>query len=104
LDNKNQEWGNEYKRKRDEIMNNVYNINKVNQEIQYLHAAAGSPVPSTFIKAIKAGNFVTWPTLTAHNLRKYLEKSEATIKGNLNQTRKNMRSTRPNKKVTATDK
>jgi hypothetical protein len=60
-------------------------------------------VPSTFIKAIEAGNFVTWPTLTAQYVRKYLEKSEATIKGHLNQTRKNVRSTRPKKKVTTPD-
>jgi hypothetical protein len=58
-------------------------------------------VPSIFIKAIETGNFVTWPTLTAQHVRKYMEKSEATIKGHLNQTRKNVRSTRPKKKVTA---
>jgi hypothetical protein len=103
FDNKNQEWRNEYKRKRDEIMSNVYDINKFHEAIQYLHAKSGSPVPSTFIKAIEAGNFVTWPTLTAQHVRKYLEKSEAIIKGHLNQTRKNVRSTRPKKKVTAPD-
>jgi hypothetical protein len=57
-------------------------------------------VPSTFTKATEAGNFMTWPTLTAQHVRKYLEKSEATIKGHLNQTSKNVRSTRPKKKVT----
>jgi hypothetical protein len=76
-------------------------INKVHEAIQYLHAAAGPPVPSTFIKGIEAGHFVTWSTLSAQHVRKYLEKSEATTKGHLNQTRKNVRSTRPKKKVTA---
>jgi hypothetical protein len=103
LDNKNQEWGNEYKSKRDEITSNVYEINKVHKSIQYLHAASGSPVPSTFIKATEACHFVTWPTLTELHVRKYLKKSEATIKGHLNQTSKNARSTRPKKKVTAPD-
>jgi hypothetical protein len=95
--------GKKYKSKRDQITSNVYGIHKVDEAIHYLHAAAGSPVPSTFIKAIEAGNFVTWTILTAQHVRKYLEKSEATIKGHLNQTRKNVRSTRPNKKVTTPD-
>jgi hypothetical protein len=103
LDNKNQDWGNKYKSKRDEITSNVYEINKVQDAIQYPHAAAGSPVPSTFIKSIEAGNFVTWPTLTAQHVRKYLENSEATLKGHLNKIRKNVRSTRPKKKVTTPD-
>jgi hypothetical protein len=100
LDNKNQEWGNKYKSKRDNIMSNVYEINKVQGVIQYLHAAVGYPVTSKFIKAIEAGSSVTWPTLTAQHVRKYLEKSEAKIKGHLNQTRNNVRSTLPKKKVT----
>jgi hypothetical protein len=76
-------------------INNVYEISKVYDTIQYLHATAGSPVPSTFIKAIESGNFTTCPTLTAQHVKKYLKKSEATVKGHLNQTRKNVRSTRP---------
>jgi hypothetical protein len=60
-------------------------------------------VPSTFIKAIEAGKFMTWPTLKAKHVRKYMEKSEAAIKGHLNQTRKNVRITRPKKKITTPD-
>jgi hypothetical protein len=60
-------------------------------------------VSSTFIKAIEAVNFVTWPRLTAQHVRKYLKKTEATIKGHLNQTSKNVRKTRPKKKVTTPD-
>jgi hypothetical protein len=47
-----------------------------------------------FIKAIEAGNFMTWPTLTAQHVKRYLEKSEAIIKEHMNQTRKNVQSTR----------
>jgi hypothetical protein len=79
----------------------VYEISKVYDTIQYLHAATGSPVPSTFVRAIKAGNFTTWPTLNPEHVNKYLEKSEATVKGHLNQTRKNVRSTKPKKKHNA---
>jgi hypothetical protein len=84
-------------------INNVCEIRKVHETIQYLHAAAGSPVLSTFVKAIEAGNFTTWPTLTAQHVKKYLGKSEATVKGHLNQTRKNVRSTRPKERKTAGD-
>jgi hypothetical protein len=85
--------------KQNESINSVYEISKVYDKIQYLHAAAGSPVPSTFVKAIKAGNFTTWPTLTPEHVNKYLEKSEATVKGHVNQTRKNVRSTKPKKNI-----
>jgi hypothetical protein len=84
--------------KNNESINSIYKISEVYDAIKYLHAATGSPVPSTFIKAIKAGNFTTWPTLTAENVNKYLEKSEAAVKGHLNQTRKNVRSTKPKKR------
>jgi hypothetical protein len=86
--------------KQNESINSVYEISKVYDTIQYLHAAAGSPVSSTLVKAIKAGNFTTWPTLTPEHVNKYLEKSEATVKGHLNQTRKNVRSTKPKKNMT----
>jgi hypothetical protein len=84
--------------KKDESINSVYEISKVYDAIQYLHAAAGSPVPSTFVKAIEAGNFTTWPPLIPEHVNKYLEKSEATFKVHLNQTRKNVRSMKPKKK------
>jgi hypothetical protein len=79
-------------------MNSASEIIKVYNTIQYLHAAACSPVPSTFVREIKAGNFTTWPTLTPEHVDKYLEKSEATVKGHLNQPRQNVRSTKPKKK------
>jgi hypothetical protein len=75
LDNNIQKWANEYKKQRDQITSNVYKISKVYDTIQCLHAAAGSYVPSTPIKAIEAGNFMTWPTLMAKHVKNYLEKS-----------------------------
>jgi hypothetical protein len=84
--------------KNNESINSIYEISKVYDVIQYSHAGVGSTIPSTFIKAINAGNLTTWPTLTAEHVNKYLEKSEATVKGHLNQTRKNVRSTKPKKR------
>jgi hypothetical protein len=102
LDNKIQQVGSEYQKRSDEITKNVYEIRKVYDIIQYLHTDTGSPVPSMFIKAIEAGNFMTWPTLTAQHVNTYLVKSEATIKGHMNQTRKNFAEHMPGGKANQT--
>jgi hypothetical protein len=59
--------------------------------INYLHAACFSPVKSTWITAIKNGNFTSWPGLTEQAVEKHLSKSTSTIKGHLNQQRQNAR-------------
>jgi hypothetical protein len=64
------------------------------EHIQFLHAAAFSPVTSTWIDAINNGHFTTWPGLTAEAVRKHLPKSFATAQGHLDQARKNQRSTK----------
>ena len=43
---------------------NVHGLPSTPTAIRYLHAAAGYPTKSTWIAAIKNGNFVTWPLLT----------------------------------------
>ena len=60
-----------------------------------MHAVCGYPVKSTWIKAVKAGNFNGWPMLTERNINKYYPDTMATPNGHLNQTRKNVRSTKP---------
>jgi hypothetical protein len=59
-----------------------------------IHAACFSPVKSTWIKAIKNGNFPSWPGLNEHAVEKHLSKSTSTAKGHLNQQRKNTRTTK----------
>jgi hypothetical protein len=44
-------------------VNNVYNIPSTKESIRYLHATAGFPVKETWVDAIKAGNYTTWPGL-----------------------------------------
>ena len=51
------------------------------------------PVKSTWIKAIKAGNFMGWTLLTKTNMKKYYPETSETLKGHTDQTRKNVRST-----------
>jgi hypothetical protein len=64
------------------------------QAIKWMHAVCGYPVKSTWLKAIKAGNYVGWPMLNECNVQKYYPKTIETAKGYLNQTRKNVRSTK----------
>eukprot|EP00804_Cyclotella_cryptica_P028788 CCRYP_018718-RA/>CCRYP_018718-RA protein AED:0.48 eAED:0.48 QI:0/0/0/1/0/0/2/0/152 len=67
----------------------VYDLPSTKQAIKWLHAVCGYPVKSTWIKAIKAGNFHGWPLLTATNVLKYYPETSKTPKGHLNQTHKN---------------
>jgi hypothetical protein len=73
--------------------NNAHTNNNQKVLINYLHAVCFSPVKSTWITAIKNGNFLSWPGLTEHAVEKHLSKSTATTKGHLNQQRQNARTT-----------
>jgi hypothetical protein len=66
------------------------------QAIKWMHAICGYPVKLTWLKAIKAGNYVGWPMLTERNVQKYYPMTIKTTKGHLNQTRKNVQSTKAN--------
>jgi hypothetical protein len=74
--------------------NHAHANNNKKDLIDYLHAACLSPVKSTWITAIKNGNFSSWPGLTEHAVEKQLSKSTATTKIHLNQQRKNSRTTK----------
>ena len=74
--------------------NSVYDLPSIEQAIKWMHAVCGYPVKSTWLKAVKAGNFVGWPLLNAKNVRKYYPETIETPKGHMAQTRKNVRSTK----------
>jgi hypothetical protein len=74
--------------------NSVYDLPSIEQAIKWMHAVCGYPVKSTWTKTIKAGNFVGWPLLTEKNVNKYYPESNETQQGHMNQTRKNVRSTK----------
>ena len=59
----------------------------------YLHACCFSPAPSTFITAIKNGNFISWPGLTPSLISK-MPPSVNTAKGHLTQERQGLQSTK----------
>ena len=62
--------------------------------IHYLHACCFSPPKSTFLKAIKNGNFLGWPGLTVENVTRNLVIPPATAKGHLNQEKQHLQSTK----------
>ena len=49
----------------------AYDLTSVEALIRYFHAAAVFPVRDTWIKAIQAGKFRSWPGLTLKNTTKY---------------------------------
>ncbi len=74
---------------------NAYTTSNVTELMQFLHAAAFSPVQSTFLDAIKAHHFHSWPGLTSARVQRYLPKAIPTAMGHLDRQRKNTRSTKP---------
>ena len=78
--------------------NSAYDLPSTEEAISGMHAVCGYPVKSTWIKAIRAGNSTALPILNKHNMAKYYPETTKTPKGHLNQTRKNVRSTKPKTK------
>ena len=78
-----------------ESANNLFELPSLRESIRYLHASLGFPVKSTWLKAIRAGNFAGWPLVTVENVHKYFPESEETQMGHLNQQRQGVRSTKP---------
>jgi hypothetical protein len=57
-------------RKKLEQANSVYDSPSTEQAIKWMHAVCVYPVKSTWLKAIKAGNYIGWPLLTKQNVKK----------------------------------
>jgi hypothetical protein len=74
--------------------NSVYDLPSTEQAIKWMHAVCGYPVKLTWLKAIKAGNYIGWPMLTERNVNKYYPETSEMSKGHMNQTRKNVCSTK----------
>ena len=66
---------------------------------QYFHAAAFSPVKSTFITAINNSYFTSWPGLSASLISKHLLQYPFTVKVHLEQAQKNLCSTRSHQDI-----
>jgi hypothetical protein len=79
---------------KEEEINNAYNLPSTKQSIRFLHAAAGFLVKSTWMHAIKAGNYVTWPRLTHKIVPKHFPESNEVQKGPMKQQGQNVGSTK----------
>jgi hypothetical protein len=55
--------------------------------INYLHKAVFSPTKSAFLKAVKKGNFTTWPGMREAAINTHLKMKPATAMGHLHQMR-----------------
>ncbi len=60
----------------------------------YFHAAAGFPVNETFLDAVRAGNYATWPGLMTTLIAKHFPDSDKKQKGHMKGQRKGVGSTR----------
>ena len=47
-----------------EVAHNVYELPTLGDGIKWMHAVCGYPAKDTWLKAIRAGNFVRWLLLT----------------------------------------
>jgi hypothetical protein len=63
------------------------------QLVEYLHQTAGHPVEKTWLAAVKAGEYATWPGLTCELEANHLQNTEETAMGHLHKRRQNIRST-----------
>ena len=78
----------------EEAIHNVYDLPSIEPAIRYLHAAAGFPVKTTWLKAIRNGHYNTWPLLTVKNVNTYFPESEETQQGHMRCQRQGVRSTK----------
>jgi hypothetical protein len=74
--------------------NAIFDLPNTCQSLMYFHAVAGFPVKETFLDAVRAGNYATWPGLMTALIAKHFPDSEETQKGHMKGQRKGVRSTR----------
>ena len=75
--------------------NNAYGLPNVEAVVKYLHATAGFHLKSTWLKAIKVGNYITWPGMDYYGVNKYFPRADETIKKHISQTLQGVWSTIP---------
>ena len=76
----------------------AYDLPSVEALVRYLHTVDGFPVRHTWLRAIKAGNYASWPGLTYQNAAKYCPDADETLRRHMVQTRQGVRSTHPHQR------
>ena len=82
---------------REDAIANVYELPSAEKSIQYIHSCAGLTTKSYSIKAIKGGNYATWPNLTAEAVKQHFPESNETNQGHMQGIKQNIISTREKK-------
>ena len=72
---------------------NVYKIASTEKLIRYLNATSGFLKKETWIKSIRAGNFVSWPGLTVRAVWRDFSESYENQQGHTKQMRQRVQST-----------
>jgi hypothetical protein len=78
-----------------EYLHNIYELPSLEPTVRYLHAAAGFPPKATWLKAIRQGNYSTWPLINVENVAKYFPESEETQMGHMQGQHQGIQSTGP---------
>eukprot|EP00804_Cyclotella_cryptica_P015599 CCRYP_003604-RA/>CCRYP_003604-RA protein AED:0.37 eAED:0.36 QI:0/-1/0/1/-1/1/1/0/403 len=73
---------------------NVYKLPSIEHTIRYLHVAAGFPTKTTWLPAIRRGNYKTWPLVTVASVHKHFPQSEETQQWRMRSQRQGVRSTK----------
>ena len=68
----------------------VFELPSAKETIRYMHNATGFPQKDTWLKAIRAGNFVTWPGVSVSAVNKHFPESEETQKGHMKSVRQGL--------------
>jgi hypothetical protein len=74
--------------------NAIFDLPNTRQFLMYYHALAGFSVNETFMDAVRAKNYATWPGLTTTLISKHFPDSKEMQKGHMKGQRKGVRSTR----------
>ena len=54
-----------------QMAHSIYELPSKEEMIKWMHVVCGYPVKPTWIKPIKAGNYVGWPMLIERNVVRY---------------------------------
>jgi hypothetical protein len=75
-------------------VNAIFDLPNMRHSHLYYHASVGIPVKETFLDAVWAGNYATWPGLSTTLIAKHFPDLEETQKGHMKGQRKGIRSTK----------
>jgi hypothetical protein len=78
----------------------IFNLPNKRQSLLYHHSLAGFPPKETFLAAVRARNYATWPGLTMTLILKHFPDLVKMQKGHMKGQRKGVRSTKVSAPVT----